>query len=95
MANFQSIDLVTKFSPLVDERFEVESKTSLVTNKDYDFIGTHSIKIYSVSTAEMNDYGRNVDMGTGEGQVLSRYGAIKDLATDTQEVSMEKDNSFF
>lgn len=94
MANFQSIDLVTKFSPLVDERFEVESKTSLVTNKDYDFIGTHSIKIYSVSTAEMNDYGRNVDMGTGEGQVLSRYGAIKDLATDTQEVSMEKDRSF-
>lgn len=94
MANFQSIDLVTKFSPLVDERFEVESKTSLVTNKDYDFIGTKSIKIYSVSTAEMNDYGRNTTMGTGEGQVLSRYGAIKDLATDTQEVSMEKDRSF-
>lgn len=89
-----NIDLVTKFSPLVDERFEVESKTSLVTNKDYDFIGTHSIKIYSVFTAEMNDYGRNTDMGTGEGQVLSRYGVIKDLSTDIQEVSMEKDRSF-
>jgi len=94
MANFQSIDLVTKFSPLVDERFEVESKTSLVTNKDYDFIGTKSIKIYSVSTSPMNDYGRNTAMGTGEGQVLSRYGVIQDLATDTQEVSMEKDRSF-
>ena len=89
-----NIDLVTKFSPLVDERFEVESKTSLVTNKDYDFIGTHSIKIYSVFTAEMNDYGRNTAMGTGEGQVLSRYGVIKDLSTDIQEVSMEKDRSF-
>lgn len=89
-----NIDLVTKFSPLVDERFEVESKTSLVTNKDYDFIGTHSLKIYSVFTAEMNDYGRNTDMGTGEGQVLSRYGVIKDLSTDIQEVSMEKDRSF-
>ena len=92
MAN---IDLVTKFSPLVDERFEVESKTSLVTNKDYDFIGKHSIKIYSVETAEMNDYGRNETISNDEnGAVLSRYGVIKDLATSTQEVSMEKDRSF-
>ena len=88
------INLVSKFSPLVDERFEVESKTSLVVNKDYDFIGTHSIKIYTVDTAEMNDYGRNATMGTGENQVLSRYGVIKDLSTQIQEVSMEKDRSF-
>ena len=89
-----AINLVTKFSPLVDERFSAEGKTSLITNKDYDFIGTHSIKIYSVDTAEMNDYGRNTTLGTGDGQVLSRYGVIKDLATNTQEVSMEKDRSF-
>ena len=89
-----AINLVTKFSPLVDERFEVESKSSLVTNKDYDFIGTKSIKIYSVNTAEMNDYGRNVTLGTGEGEVLSRYGVIKDLSTNIQEVQMEKDRSF-
>ena len=91
-----TINLVTKFSPLVDERFEVESKTSLVTNKDYDFIGTHSIKIYSVETAPMNDYGRNATISNDEAEqhVLSRYGVIKDLGTTTQEVSMEKDRSF-
>ena len=89
-----AINLVTKFSPLVDERFASESKTSLITNKDYDFIGTHSIKIFSVDTAEMNDYGRNTTLGTGEGQVLSRYGVIKDLANQVQEVSMERDRSF-
>ena len=91
-----AINLATKFSPLVDERFEVESKTSLVTNKDYDFIGTHSIKIYSVSTAEMNDYGRNATISNYDSgdHVLSRYGVIKDLATSIQEVSMEKDRSF-
>ena len=82
-----AINLVTKFSPLVDEKFTAESKTSIVTNKDYDFIGTHSLKIYSVGVAEMNDYGRNTD-GT------ARYGTVKDLATETQEVSMEKDRSF-
>jgi len=91
-----AINLVTKFSPLVDERFEVESKTSLVTNKDYDFVGAHTIKIYSVATAPMYNYGRNADIGNDESQsqVLSRYGLIEDLATETQEVSMEKDRSF-
>lgn len=82
-----AINLVTKFSPLVDETFTEQSKASLVVNNDYDFIGAKSIKIYSVGTAEMNDYGRNTE-GT------NRYGSVKDLATETQEVSMEKDRSF-
>lgn len=89
-----AINLVTKFSPLVDERFSAESKTSLVVNKDYDFIGTHSIKIYSVNTAQMNDYGRNTAVGNEEGAVVSRYGLIEDLTNEVQEVSMEKDRSF-
>ena len=82
-----TINLATKFSPLVDEKFYNESKTSIVVNKDYDFIGSHSIKIYSVNTAEMNNYGRNEE-GT------SRYGTVKDLSTEIQEVSMERDRSF-
>ena len=82
-----AINLVTKFSPLVDEKFTAESKTSLVTNKDYDFVGAHTIKIYSVGTAQMNDYGRNT-AGT------SRYGTVNDLSNTLQEVSMEKDRSF-
>lgn len=89
-----AINLVTKFSPLVDEKFYAESKTSLVTNKDYEFVGAKTIKIFSVGTATMNDYGRNTTMGTGDGEVLSRYGTIKDLANTVQEVSMEKDRSF-
>ena len=92
--NENAISLVSRFSPLVDERFATESKTSLVVNNDFDFIGTKSIKIYSVATAEMNDYGRNATMGTGDGEVLSRYGTIKDLSTSTQEVQMEQDRSF-
>ena len=82
-----AINLATKFSPVVDETFTTESKASLVVNSDYDFIGAKSIKIYSVGTASMNDYGRNTD-GT------ARYGTVKDLSTDIQEVSMEKDRSF-
>lgn len=81
------VNLATKFSGVVDEAFTENSKASLVVNSDYDFIGSKSIKIYSVGTAEMNDYGRNTD-GT------ARYGTVKDLSTEIQEVSMEKDRSF-
>lgn len=99
------INLVTKFSPLVDEKFYNESKTSLVVNKDYDFIGTRSIKIYTVGTAPMNDYGRPITVDangnpivsrvdTESRNMVSRYGAINDLSTEIQEVSMERDRSF-
>ena len=82
-----AIDLATKFSPLVDETFTSESRTSLVTNNDYDFVGSHSIKIYSVGTASMNDYARNT---TG----LNRYGTPSDLTAEATEFAMEKDRSF-
>lgn len=99
------INLVTKFSSLVDEKFYNESKTSLVVNKDYDFVGTRSIKIYSVGTSPMNDYGRTVVADangnpqtvredTQSVNMISRYGAINDLSTEIQEVSMEMDRSF-
>ena len=82
-----AINLAEKYSNLVDEKFYSVSKASLVTNKDYNFVGAHTIQIYSVGTAPMNDYGRNT-AGT------SRYGTVNDLGTTLQEVSMEKDRSF-
>lgn len=82
-----AINLAEKFSSVVDEKFSTESKTSLVTNRDYDFVGAKTIHIYSVGTAQMNDYGRNT---TG----TARYGTVNDLSTEVQEVSMEKDRSF-
>ena len=36
-----AIELVTKFSPKVDELFTQESRLSLLTNKDYDFDGAN------------------------------------------------------
>ena len=56
-----AIDLAKKYSGLVDETFQSESKSSLVVNSDYDFVGAKSIAIYSVGTAELNDYGRNAE----------------------------------
>ncbi|KAF5071985.1 hypothetical protein DSECCO2_206540 [anaerobic digester metagenome] len=85
-----AINLATKFLPYVDEQFTTESKKSLLTNADYDWTGAHSIKVYKVTTASMNDYGRT---GAAEGN-WSRYGAVAGLDATTEEMTLTKDRSF-
>lgn len=85
-----SINLTTKFAPYTDEQFSTESKRSLMTNQDFDWTGAHTVKVYKVTTSEMNDYGRN---GPAEGN-WSRYGAVKDLDATTEEFTLKKDRSF-
>ena len=87
-----SIALVTKYAPATDELFKAESKLSMLTNTDYDFTGAHTVKVYKISTAAMNDYVRNIDDPTDES--LSRYGSILDLAASTEELLLSKDRSF-
>ena len=84
-----SIELVTKFLPYVDELFTQESKKSLVTNNDFSWDGAHAVRVYSIGTAEMNDYDRD---GTGDN--WSRYGAINGLDATTQLMALTKDRSF-
>ncbi len=85
-----AINLATKFLPYVDEKFSTESKKSLLTNQDFDWTGAHTVKVYKVSTSQMNDYKRN----TSEGMTASRYGEVKDLDATTEEFTMQKDRSF-
>ena len=84
-----AINLVTKFLPYVDEIFKNESKRSLLTNQDFDWTGAHTVKVYKVTTATMNDYDR---AGTGENN--SRYGAVAALGATTEEFTLTKDRSF-
>ena len=81
-----AIDLITQYQSLVDEKFTTESKKSLVTNNDYSWTGAHSIKVYKVTTAGMNDYARNGG--------YNRYGQVQDLDATTQELTLKKDRSF-
>lgn len=85
-----AIQLVTKFLPLVDELFTTESKKSMVTNNDFSWAGAHIVKIYKVSTSQMNDYDRQGQSGIGQ----SRYGAIQSLDATTEEFPLRKDRSF-
>lgn len=84
-----AIELATQFLPYVDEKFTTESKTSLVTNQNYNWTGAHSVKIYKVSTSAMNDYDR-----AGAGPNVSRYGVVRGLDATTEEMPLAKDRSF-
>lgn len=85
-----AIDLVTQYLPYVDELFSTESKKSLLTNQDLSWTGAHTIKVYKVTTASMNDYARS---GPAEGE-WSRYGRVQGLDATTEEFTLKKDRSF-
>ena len=84
-----AINLVTKFSPDVDEKFAAESKTAMVTCQDYDWAGAHTVKVYKVTTAGMNNYDRN-----GATNPTSRYGTVADLSNTVEEMTLTRDRSF-
>lgn len=85
-----AIELATKFAPYTDEKFATESKVSLVTNQAFDFTGANIVKVYKISTAEMNDYVRH----PVNGYTTSCYGTPKGLDATTETFQLEKDRSF-
>ena len=86
-----AIQLVTKFQPYVDELFYAESQRDLVTNKDFDFDGAKTVKVFKVSTVAMNDYDRTGEHTTAGG---SRYGTVGGIGNDVETFTLRKDRSF-
>lgn len=85
-----AIELAQKYLPYVDEVFTQDSKKSLLTNTDFSFDGAEAVKLYKISTADMNDYGRR---GASAGN-WSRYGEVKDLDATTELATLTRDRSF-
>ena len=86
-----AIELATQFLNYTDELFFTESKKSLITNDDFSWIGAATIKVYSISTADMTDYIRNGPVPDGQ---WSRYGIVEELNATTQAMTLRKDRSF-
>lgn len=89
-----SVELTTIYAPRTDELFAAESKISLLTNTDYDWTGAHTVKVWKISTSEMNDYSRYRAEGQSEVASISRYGELIDLNAQTEEMTLKKDRSF-
>lgn len=81
-----AINYASKYAQKIDEKFARESMTSPAVNNDYDFVGVKTVNVYTIPTAEMNDY--NIT-GTS-----SRYGTPAELQNTVQEMTMRKDRSF-
>ena len=80
-----AINLATKYSPKIVERYTTKSLTELPGMcKDYDWQGVKSVKVYSLTPEELNDYTRSGS---------NRYGEIKDVQDTVQEMTVTKDRS--
>ena len=80
-----AVNLASKYSSKVDERFKLKSLTEAVVNNDYDWEGVKTISVYSVPTVAMNNYSR-----TG----LTRYGTAAELDNTKQDYTLTRDRSF-
>lgn len=80
-----AINYASKYAQKIDERFSREALTASAVNKDYNFVGVKTVNVYSVPTAQMNDYKR-----TGS----DRYGTPSELENSVQELTVTQDRSF-
>lgn len=80
-----AVNLASKYSTKVDERFKLKSLTEVGINRDYDWSGVKTVSIWSIPTVAMNDYTR-----TG----LARYGTAAELQDTKQDMTLSRDRSF-
>jgi hypothetical protein len=75
----------SKYATQVDERFSLGSLTGGIINNNYEWLGVETVNVFSIPTAEMNDYNL-----TG----ANRYGSPQELGNEVQELKVTKDRSF-
>lgn len=80
-----AINLATKYSDKVDEVFKVGALTTSMAGGAYEFTGANTVKVYSMGTAEMNDY---------ETSGTNRYGTPEELEDTTEELLLTQKRSF-
>lgn len=80
-----TINLASKYSNKVDERFRMASQAALVTNNDYEFTGVQTVNVYSIPTVALSDYNR---------QGSNRYGTPSELGNSVQTMVVSKDRSW-
>ena len=80
-----AINLATKYSDKIAEKFTHESIVQGKCSTEWDFSGVKTIVIYTPQTVPYEDYTRS---GT------SRYGTPTDMQDTIQELSMTQDKSF-
>lgn len=81
-----SVNLAAKFSPKVSKVLKEKTVIGGLTNRDYDWTGVDTVKLYTRGTFTMNDYDR--DGGA------NRYGNPENATTSIQSWQVAQDSSF-
>ncbi|MEH7251899.1 N4-gp56 family major capsid protein [Neobacillus niacini] len=80
-----AVNLASKYSEKVDERFKLKSFTQAVVNNDYDWSGVKTVSVYDIPTVAMGNYVR-----TGS----SRYGTPAELDNNKTDYTLTRDRAF-
>jgi N4-gp56 family major capsid protein len=80
-----AVNLASKYSAKVDERFKLKSFTESVVNNSYDWSGVKTISVYDIPTVAMGNYTRS---GTG------RYGTPEELQNEKTDYTLNRDRAF-
>lgn len=80
-----AINYTTTYQSRVDERFSKKSLSQAFCNKDYSWVGSEAIKVFSIPTVAMTDYTLS---GT------DRFGTPTELENEVQTMLLAKDRSF-
>ena len=80
-----TVNLASKYSREVDERFSRASQAELALNNNYTFSGVQTVNVYSLPVVPMVDYNRSG---------ANRYGTPEDLGNSVQELTVSRDRAF-
>lgn len=80
-----TINLASKYSNLIDERFFQVSLTEGRFDNTVDFTGVNTVRVYSIETAPMTDYKRSG---------MSRFGTPEELGDTVQTMVLSQDRAF-
>lgn len=83
-----TINLTTKASPKVLERFKIGSCTEGLFSHEYNWTGVATVQIYSVDTLELQNYNPEKVDGT------SRFGNMLNVGDTVQEFTVTQNKSF-
>jgi N4-gp56 family major capsid protein len=80
-----AVNLASKYSGKVDERFKLKSLTEAVVHQEYEWNGVNAVNVYSIATSAMGNYTR-----TG----ASRYGTPAELDDTVANYTLSRDRAF-
>lgn len=86
MAN--SIELASKFLPVVDDIYKANSVTSMLDTPTVDFGGVNEVKVLKVSTTGLGDYSRST--GYPKGDVTAAWEVMKLAEERGKEISIDR-----